>query len=313
MARGGCLRPFQDENAERGWGKELFELSQRAACSEANGAASRVGLPKTIAEIVHIVQQTALQALNKEGAWIRDYSAYFTRMTHDPDKIQSAGFDEWRGFVEPRLSGVTLEEGWVMDTLVHGHADMGKVLRHLWSALVKGEHLHDRDLSCLQDRSSTIRDAREEWLARSCSLHFRDCDAWLDYQKRFGRGKLWEQVAQTLNRAARQLALLRKFGTNPEKEFLGHIYWFQEKYKDTRPDLVAELHSSACELKMIFDTITIESVWLGSTLKDVMISESHATGEGAERGRRVNLSGYIFVLCALGLIVLGILGLVLRQ
>ena len=168
----------------------------------------------------------------------------------------------------------------------------------------------ERDWGCLLDRPSTFQDS-DEWLARSCSLHFQGGDAWLDYQQRFGRGSLWEQVAQTFNRAARQLDLLRKFGTKPEKELLADIRWMEDRYKGTNPDLVAELRDSAPELKMIFDTLAMESAWPEAGLRDITVPEPPARG-GAARSLRANL-GHIFIVGALGIIVLGILGFVLHH
>ena len=245
----GLLKTFRNGTIERNWSRELYELSMRSA-----GLPDRVGSTNDaaalqIAEAVHGFQQLAKQRLNRLGAWIGDYAGYITKTAHDMDKIRRAGFNDWRGFIEPRLSSETFE----------GVQDRTAFLKSTWNALSTGVHLVDSEQLGLKDAAFAGPANLAARLSEGRKLHFNSADAWLDYQSQFGHGSLVEQVMGALDRSARQEALMTRWGTNPEAEFQSDFVRLAEKYRDTQGDAVVALRQGQKGLQTQFDYLTGEA------------------------------------------------------
>src|SRR4029077_18925766 len=127
LEKAGLAKIFASRAIEDKWTDELFELNkkgspawQRAAAggepyaeelAELTQRGQGPGTPgKTkdvhaleIAKIVQKWQRQAMAALNREGAWVRSYSGFVTRTSHDPDKIRAAGPEKWIADTLPRL------------------------------------------------------------------------------------------------------------------------------------------------------------------------------------------------------------------
>jgi hypothetical protein len=249
LAKAGLLKAFRGGQMERLWARELYELSMKAAGED--GHPGVTGNPEALkmAEAVHGVQQLAKQRLNNEGGWVGDYAGYITSTQHDADKIRRAGFDAWRNFIEPRLSAQTFE----------GVENREVMLRQTWHALVTGIHMSDRDMVGLKDPAFTGPANAAKKASQGRVLHFNNADAWLDYQQRFGRGSLAEQMTGALDRSARQTALMQRWGTNPEAEFQNDFRALGEKYRDTNPDAVVALNEARASIEKRFSYLTGEA------------------------------------------------------
>ena len=70
------------------------------SCSRSNrGRYGKPGITKDaqaleIAKIVRKWQKQSMAMLNREGAWVRSYSGYVTRTSHDPHAIGNAGMEQ---------------------------------------------------------------------------------------------------------------------------------------------------------------------------------------------------------------------------
>jgi hypothetical protein len=227
LRRAGLLKLFTSGTLEKEWGRELYERSMRDA-----GEAHQVGVTGSeaagkIADIVRKYQLLARERLNREGAWVGDYAGYITGTAHDPQAIYRAGLDTWRSDVA----------GWLdHDRTFEGVDDPQKYLNGTWHALATGVHLSDavgfKD-PAFAGPGNLARRASE-----SRVLHFKDAESWLAYQAKYGTGTLHEQTIGALTRAARQEALLQRWGTNPRAEFENTVRWLKEKYRDSDPAAV---------------------------------------------------------------------------
>lgn len=246
LNKAGLLGTFRKGTLADAWGRELYELSLKAA-----GEPDRVGItgnPQalTIARSIHDLMQLAKQRLNREGAWIGDYAGYITRTVHDPDKIRTAGFDAWRDFIQPRLGSRTFE----------GVDNPAKYLRDTWNALITGVHLTDREQVGMKDPAFTGPANLARQVSEGRKLHFTDATSWLQYQQRFGTGSLAEQTLSALDRAARQEALLRRWGTNPEGELANDMRWIEENQRNAHPDAVRALRDGRHGIETRMDYLT---------------------------------------------------------
>lgn len=242
LQRAGLLDTFRDGSIEREWVRELWELSK--------GDKGRPGVTgnapaRMIAEAIHGFQQLARERLNREGAWIGEAPGYITRQSHDVDLLRRAGYAAWRDFIQPRLDARTFD----------GVPDREKFLRGIFNGLYTGTHLSDGGGVGYKDPAFSGPANLARKISAERVLHFKDADAWLDYQKKFGTGALNEQIVASLDRAARQEALLRTWGTNPRAEFDADLKFLAERNRDGQTDAVAALGDKRRELETLFGTL----------------------------------------------------------
>jgi hypothetical protein len=163
-----------------------------------------------MAEIIRKWQEKSRGDLNAEGAWVGKLSDYVTRQSHDVTLLRKAAglavkaddpahFAAWRDFIRPLLD----------ETRTPVHDDFPA--RGLRGPRV-GRSPENR-------RRYAVRLSGPRNMAKKVSaervLHFKDSDAWLAYNKRFGSGTLSESVVHSLELAAQNVGLMRVFGTNP--------------------------------------------------------------------------------------------------
>lgn len=250
LERGGLFEAARSNAFQRQWGRELYELSMRDAGRDANPGVTGNKAAIGIAAVIHKFMAFAKGNLNKEGGDIGDYTGYISRTVHDGDRMRRAGRDDWVAAIMPLLD---------RERTFEGVEHPGVFLRDTFDDLVNGVHLSDAGGVGFQDPVETGPPNLGRKISASRELHFKDADAWLDYQRQFGSGTLLEQVYGSLGRAAHQQALLSRWGTNPELEFQQDIRWASEKYNHTHNDAVDALRQGTTGLQSIFDTLSGEA------------------------------------------------------
>lgn len=231
LEQGGLLKVFSSRHIEDKWTDELFELNKRpspayqrakeageagaqdayelASRGEGEGKPGKTGDKQAleIAKTIQKWQRQAMESLNREGAWVRSYSGYITRTSHDADAIRRAG-----------------PEQWAADTLTHldlkrtfGTDDRQRVmdaLRQMWTPMKDGNHF---------DYGKPIEEPLYPNVARQASdsreLHFKDGAAWRKYNDQYGVHNATHTVVQALTTGARRVALMKEFGTKPADAF----------------------------------------------------------------------------------------------
>lgn len=188
---------------------------------------------------------------NAEGAWIGKITGYVGRQSHDRLKVaggfwrelKAAGlrgavtdwkaarltasrraFREWRDMIRPLLDEQTFE-GVEWDPtqarqlkaadLIDDIYDNSEVfLYRVWSDIVTGRHEVLGGMDDLGEYRPPSGKARAASASRV--LHFKGPDAWLDYAEAFGSGGLYGAVMGDLDRAAKNSALMARWGPSPE-------------------------------------------------------------------------------------------------
>lgn len=204
---------------------------------------------KTIAQAYQPLLEHMRLRLNAVGAEIGDAADYVAHTLHDPEKMRwAAGFkatpDEsfasWWGKTEPKLSDKTFEgvtpEG--EETEEGARARLG---RSVYDALVSGVHMTPQGAFGIKDEGAFTPASFEGThnIARKVSkprvLFWKSGEDWNDYMEEFSNTRsLTEGVMRTVDKSARQLALMDKLGTNPAANLNQIIRRIEEKY---RPDL----------------------------------------------------------------------------
>lgn len=201
----GVLTQFNSRDLERSIARELSELTKldgEVGISGSDTAAQ-------IAKIIDKYRKAAVARENRAGAWIKPLEGYITRQSHDMVRVRRAGFEVWRDRILPLLDERTFDG-----------ADPEKFLKGAFEGISTGRHLKSNGADETDLRFAFNGPAN---LARRVSehriLHFRDADAWLDYNAEFGQRSFTESILVELERAARNTALMEAFGTNPRAMF----------------------------------------------------------------------------------------------
>ena len=166
-----------------------------------------------VAKIINRYQTELVGRQNRAGAWINLAPGYVVRQTHDMAKIRAMPKEEWVQFVLERVD----------PDKTFGDLDPDKYVDFLngaYDGLATGIHYRAKGAG-EQDSSYTLLGFKgPKNLAKKVSaeriLHFKDADAWLEYNGQFGHGNLRESVIFGFEHNARNLGLLQTLGTNPK-------------------------------------------------------------------------------------------------
>jgi hypothetical protein len=211
------------------------------------------------AEILNALSEKGRLMQNDVGAWIGRLEGYAGRQTHDRLRVsggfwrefQAGGlgaikdmkgaglkasrraFREWRDFIRPKLDDRTfdgieardVDEGWIDDAkalqtagAIDDAADVREVfLYRVWFDIVSGRSEVLGGLDDIGDFRPPASKARS--VSKHRVLHFKTPDDAHDYALRFGRGSLLANAMAELERAARNTALMNRWGPAPEAMF----------------------------------------------------------------------------------------------
>ncbi|PKL96552.1 MAG: hypothetical protein CVV18_01180, partial [Gammaproteobacteria bacterium HGW-Gammaproteobacteria-8] len=191
LTRGDLDQDIADSLWRIGMDKPLDGLSKEAV---------------SIAKIMQKYQEAARIDANRAGAFIRKLPGYVVRQSHDPYKLQRAGFKQWRDEILPLLDERTFEAG----------SDVDGFLLATYNGLVSGVHL-----KVSTGQPNGFKGPRN--LAKKVSaervLHFKDGLAWNQYNKVYGTGSLREAFLGGLDRSGDSTGMMRRLGTNPESNW----------------------------------------------------------------------------------------------
>lgn len=223
---GGLLKLFATRNLEDKWTDELFELNRRDG---GNPGVTKDPQALAIARIVQKWQTASMGTLNREGAWVRSYSGYITRSSHNPDTIRAAGPEQWVADTLPRLDLAR----------TFGTTDRQRALdalRVMWTPMKDGNHF---------DYGRPVEEPLYPNVARQASdsreLHFKTAADWRAYNDKYGVSNPTQTVTQAMVIAARRAALLREFGSKPAESFERDIAWLKATLQQQSQRDVARL------------------------------------------------------------------------
>lgn len=162
----------------------------------------------TIGRIINKWQEYARIEANKEGAWIGKIDGYIVRQSHDPVRIHRAGLEAWK---EAALKHFDIERM----TAENPERNVDAMLNAYYINLASGNHMKaipDEELNAAFKGPANLA----KKLSQSREIHFKDADAWFDYNAQYGARNLREAVTGGLTLSAEKTGLLRGLGTNPK-------------------------------------------------------------------------------------------------
>lgn len=198
----GLLKAVQrrDVAFERDLARELWRLRDPALPATGNRHAAEA------AAILGRAQEALRNEINGAGGFVGKLDHYITRQSHDQFKVRGDGsdaaFQAWRNGILSQLDPITFR-----DT-----DSPEQFLRNVWNNLASGVHTTSTSetLAGFSGPGNLAKKVSQERV-----LHFKDADAWFDYNREFGRGAVFDSVLAQLDKGARDVALMRTLGTNP--------------------------------------------------------------------------------------------------
>jgi hypothetical protein len=181
LDRAGLSKVFASKALETKWIDELFELNREKY--------GKPGITKDaqalqIAQIIKKWQKQSMAMLNREGAWVRSYSGYVTRTSHDPHAIGKAGMSKW---INDTFDKLDLKR-------TFGTSDKQAALdalRQMWGPMRSGDHF---------DYGKPIDEPLYPSVAKRASatreLHFKSGKDWRAYNDQYGVSSPTRTVVQ---------------------------------------------------------------------------------------------------------------------
>lgn len=204
LERTGHAKIFASGAMDRDVARALWAFGKKTE------AAMLRGVPREAVEIARVVakwQETTRTDANAAGAWIRKYDGYIVRQSHEAEKIRRAGFEAWRAEALQRFD--------IDRMFAESDADsVDGMLKGIFNDLASGNHMR----AAPADEPSPFKGPANiaKKASQSRTIHFRDADAWFDYNASFGTGNLRESLMRGLSHSADQTGLMLKLGTNPK-------------------------------------------------------------------------------------------------
>ena len=226
-----------DEPTQRRIVRTMFELAQKPTKAEADTGIKPVITEKNpeiikLATILHEYSEMMRIKLNDRGANIGKIWGYIVRQSHDPysvrdaakvlgdttteadpsvpawDKNYNRNFKAWKNFVMDKLDA---------ERTFASTENIDDFMIAAYNSLIKNENLKSDGAEFTYNAKAAKDIAKSSKMKRV--LHFKDSDAWFDYNAKFGMGNLNESFFSGLTSAGRNLGIMDTLGTKPEMNF----------------------------------------------------------------------------------------------
>jgi len=125
LEKAGALEHFTKGHMDGDIAKELWEIRPDGQPGKTNNPVAQL-----IAATIHKYQISAVERLNRAGAYINPRPGYMFRQSHDQTRIREVGFDEWKQFILDKLD---------IEATFNG-ADAEEILRGAYRGLTTGLH-----------------------------------------------------------------------------------------------------------------------------------------------------------------------------
>lgn len=252
LSKEGLLDLFSGGKLSPEIGRTLWNLSSGEAPKGGNKQANR------IAQIIYDVREKQRLRLNKAGADIQELAGNVMPQRHDLVAMRKMGKEKWIEFMRPRLDERRSFGG--------DYDNLDDALSGAYDAMLSGVRLdsvHADDEKFFQffgpsDLAKKLSQRRQ--------LIFKDYDSWEEWNNAFGMRSLHEGVVDSITYNADNIALMERFGTNPEAMMREVYRSIKEKNRnliDARAgndDKIEQLITGALEKQRIPANATLATV-----------------------------------------------------
>lgn len=145
--------------------------------------------------------------LNRLGANIGRLDGWAGPQVHDDAKLLKITAKEWADYIAPRLDTNRTFPDAVSD------AEVRHILEDVYTTITTGQ---GTGLGAARKGERVGPANLAKSLGKSRVLHFRDADAWIEYNGKFGHGSIFSSIISHQQRAASTAAQMELYGPNPE-------------------------------------------------------------------------------------------------
>jgi hypothetical protein len=218
---------------------------------EAHGTATGDASAKGFATALQRTQQRMRRLFNAHGGNIGELADYGLPHSHDAATIRQAGFDAWAARVHElaawdRITDFTTGQPFASAPgSKPPRAEVDAFLRDVYDGITTGGW--DRREPSMSVGGKALYNQRAEHRV----LHFRDGQAWLDYNRDFGASDPFSAMMNGLHGMARDVALMRVLGPSPKLglEFAAQVA--QKRAADLRNPKLADRVSASAKLARV--------------------------------------------------------------
>lgn len=197
MDKETTMRFIDQEHNARAAGKK-YDVFEGFDAKVGSGDKEAYGIAKIMSKELYRMATRA----NRNGAYIKIRPDYIVKQTHDASKLYKAGFDEWYKFIRPLIDdAATLENV----------SDEGKFFRNIYEDIVHGK----TDLT----GGVKLKAGVANKVSRERTIHFKSDVEFMKYNNVFGKKDLMDTYINTIMTMSRDIALMEKFGPDPERNF----------------------------------------------------------------------------------------------
>jgi hypothetical protein len=202
LNREGLIPVLNSKTLDEEIGKELWALSEGKSGATPNEQAAK------IAQIIHKTKEGQRLRMNKAGADVEALAGYVMPQRHDIADMMKAGQDKW---VEDMLPLVDEQR-----TFGGDYEDLTKALRSAYNAMVTGLRLNDP----VDGNAKLFQFSGPSNLAKRVSssrqIHFKNYESWKKWNDTYGSKDINEGIIDSIRNDANNIALMERYGTNPE-------------------------------------------------------------------------------------------------
>jgi hypothetical protein len=177
---------------------------------ELHGQDSGNPAAKSGAKEYHAIAEALRQRFNRAGGDIGRLEDWGMPHHHSQLRVAKAGKDEWVAQVLPLLN----RERYVTEAGARmSDADITAFLGEAWTTIATGgaNKVEPGQFRGAGMRANRGNDSRQ--------IHFKDGDAYLDYQQQFGERAMYDVLTGHIQGVAKDIALVETFGPNPDATF----------------------------------------------------------------------------------------------
>lgn len=198
-------------------GRELWALSSKEKNVTGSKDAAR------IAQIIFDTRDGMRQRLNAAGADIGELPGYVMPQRHDTYAMHKAGEQAWVDFMLPLVDESRSFGG--------DYDNLRDALAGAYKAMVTGVRLSDPLKNEKLFQFSGPANLGKK-LSQSRVIHFKDFDSWKKWNAAYGARDLNEGIIDAIHFDAKSIALMERYGTNPEAMLQASITELKKKYRD---------------------------------------------------------------------------------
>jgi hypothetical protein len=212
------------------------------------------------------------ETFNANGGKIGMLENWAVPQHHSQIKVAKVGAQAWMDAVFPLLDRAKYlrEDGTRMDD-----GEVMGFLNEAWLSIATGG-INQLEPGAAMGGMSVLANRR----AQHREIHYKNADAYLQYQEQFGEKSLWGVMTGHVEALSRDIAALETFGPNPDRTFQVFLEKMLKADAMADPQKAAKAQSEAVKLQSLYDfqsgkTAPIANVWLAEkfdTLRNWMVA-----------------------------------------